>query len=152
MRWRRNWFSNFLPFDKPFVYLGISYPTVEHYYQAMKTLDKKDRKRISLCSTPGQAKKLGNQVHLRKFWDSHKLAYMETALKYKFNEGTTWHKKLIESSGDLIEWNCWHDNYWGNCYCPKCISIRGQNYLGIILMKLRSQLKRKLRSQLKRRK
>jgi len=142
MKTKRNWFSNFLPFDKPLVHQDISYPTVEHYYQAMKTFDLEYRKRISLCSTPGQAKKLGRKAVLRKDWEKKKVNIMEQALKYKFNEGTTWHKRLTESVGDLIEWNYWHDNFWGNCYCPKCFSIQGENWLGIILMKLRDEFKR----------
>ena len=40
----------------------------------------------------------------------------------------------------LIEGNYWHDNYWGNCLCPKCKEIEGQNQLGKILMKVRSTL------------
>jgi predicted NAD-dependent protein-ADP-ribosyltransferase YbiA (DUF1768 family) len=32
----KNWFSNMLPMDQPYVYQGVSYRTTEHFYQAMK--------------------------------------------------------------------------------------------------------------------
>ena len=32
----RNWFSNMMPLDKPFVYAGIEFRTVENFYQVMK--------------------------------------------------------------------------------------------------------------------
>lgn len=139
-----NWFSNFLPFDEPLIHRDISYPTVEHYFQAMKTTRKHWRKAIANCSTPGKAKRMGRKAPLREHWDQLKLKHMELALQYKFKRGTTWHKKLIKSKGDLIEWNYWHDNFWGNCVCKKCRLIRSEpkNMLGVLLMKLRVKLLR----------
>jgi predicted NAD-dependent protein-ADP-ribosyltransferase YbiA (DUF1768 family) len=43
--------SNFYP--SPFTVDGIYYPTVEHYFQAMKTLNVEKRKEIAAASTPG---------------------------------------------------------------------------------------------------
>lgn len=32
----------------------------------------------------------------------------------------------------------WHDNTWGDCSCPKCKNITGQNLLGKALMEVRA--------------
>jgi ribA/ribD-fused uncharacterized protein len=133
-----NWFSNFLPFDEPLVYQGIEYSTPEHYYQAMKTHDVEMRQKIAM-ETPGRAKRLGAKVILRSDWDAIKLQVMETALRYKFAPGTSWHKKL-EATGDeeIVEWNNWHDKIWGRCVCSGC-NRQGENLLGKLLMKLRTE-------------
>ena len=46
----------------------IDYPTVEHAYQASKTDDLEERKRIAKLSTPGQAKKAGRKVNCLGDW------------------------------------------------------------------------------------
>ena len=38
---------------------GKEYPTVEHYFQAMKTLDSKKRELIRLAESPRKAKRIG---------------------------------------------------------------------------------------------
>ena len=49
MAWIRNWFSNMLNMDHPYIEDGISYRTSEHYYQAQKIpeLEKHLRKELS---------------------------------------------------------------------------------------------------------
>ena len=36
-----------------------------------------------------------------------------------------------------------HDNEYGNCICPKCAEIEGENKLGKILMRVRTELREK---------
>ena len=134
-----NWFSNFKPFEIPLKYQGLVYKTPEHFYQALKTLNKKEREDICYSSTPGQAKRLGRKCKVRADWEIIKLRVMENALRYKFQPGTKWNKMLKESKGEIVEWNTWHDNFWGNCTCSKCVNIKGKNHLGKILMKLREE-------------
>ena len=55
--------SNF--YESPMTIQGITYPTNEHFFQAMKTLDPSERKKIASAQTPGRAKRLGRQVKLR---------------------------------------------------------------------------------------
>ena len=50
------------------------------------------------------------------------------------------HRLLSTSNATLVEGNWWHDNFWGDCYCPKCKGIPGANTLGRLLMELRSKL------------
>ena len=130
--------SNFYP--SPFTHDGITYPTNEHFFQAMKTLDIAERKAIAAAETPGKAKRMGRQVQLRPDWEKVKLYYMELGLKLKFQDPEL-AKKLIETGDEeLIEGNWWHDNTWGSCYCVKCSRIAGRNLLGMLLMELRKEL------------
>ena len=131
--------SNF--FYAPFVYDGIIYPTNEHFFQAMKTLDQEKRKQIAEAKTPGAAKRMGRQVQLREDWEEVKYAAMRVGVERKFDAHPGLAEKLI-ATGDaiLIEGNSWHDNTWGSCFCPKCAAIAGKNWLGEILMERRKEL------------
>ena len=131
--------SNF--FYAPFVYDGIIYPTNEHFFQAMKTLDQEKRKQIAEAKTPGAAKRMGRQVQLREDWEEVKYTAMRVGVERKFDAHPGIAEKLI-ATGDaiLIEGNSWHDNTWGSCFCPKCAAIAGKNWLGEILMERRKEL------------
>ena len=115
---------------------GIEWKTSEHYYQASKTNDLKQKKLIMMCDTPGRAKSIG--CNLKNNWNTIKMSVMYNALKMKFNQNLDIQKKL-RSTFDykLVEGNYWHDNYWGNCFCDKCKKITGKNYLGTLLMIIR---------------
>lgn len=119
---------------------GIIYPTNEHYFQAMKTLDISERKKIASALTPGEAKRLGRFVNLRADWEKVKFEVMEKGLHLKFADPKL-AKKLIETyPAELIEGTWWHDQIWGDCYCEKHKDIPGQNNLGKLLMKIRAGL------------
>ncbi|MCT4574179.1 NADAR family protein, partial [Bacillus thuringiensis] len=59
--------SNFWPC--PIVWEGREAPTVEHHYNAAKTLNESERESVYACSTPGKAKRAGQRVTLRPGWD-----------------------------------------------------------------------------------
>lgn len=117
--------------------------TVEHAYQAMKAKDSRERMIIASCRTPGLAKRLGRQTPLREDWEDIKIKVMEACLRKKFSRPEMERKLLETGSQELVEGNYWHDNFWGNCSCPRCALIEGQNHLGRLLMKIRDE-KRKL--------
>lgn len=126
--------SNF--YDSPIVHEGIRYPTVEHYYQAMKTEDLQVRKRISRLPHPAMAKKFGRTVELRKDWENVKLDVMRDGLLLKFSTHENLRKLLLETGvAKLVEGNTWGDIYWGVC------RGRGQNHLGRLLMQVRTVLR-----------
>ena len=127
--------SNF--YDSPIEKDGIVYPTNEHFFQAMKTLDNEERKRIAAAETPGKAKRMGRSVKLRPDWEQSKSQIMKEGLTLKF----LCHKDLAEklvATGDvwLIEGNWWGDTYWGVCNCV------GHNMLGNLLMEIRRDLRK----------
>jgi ribA/ribD-fused uncharacterized protein len=133
--------SNFYP--SPIVIDGVAYPTVEHYYQAMKTENTEERRKIINALTPGIAKKLGRSVELRKDWEFLKVFLMYRGIIRKFTSHKDICDKLIATgTALLVEGNYWHDNFWGDCHCNSkiiCLSA-GKNFLGKILMDVRTSL------------
>ena len=113
------------------------YPTVEHAFQAVKTLDENQRETIRLSPTPGKAKRLGRKVVLRNNWEIIKEKVMLELVNRKFKDSTL--RQLLIDTGDatLVEGNTFHDNFWGNCTCSKCQHKPGKNMLGHILMRVR---------------
>jgi ribA/ribD-fused uncharacterized protein len=124
---------------------GIVYPSGEHAYNAGKTLDRAARCRIACAPTPKQAKKLGRRLELRPGWENiARYDVMWDVLWAKFAQHPRYAAGLL-STGDalLVEGNNWHDNQWGCCICPKekC-AAPGKNNLGLMLMDLRTELRR----------
>jgi ribA/ribD-fused uncharacterized protein len=121
----------------------VSWATVEHAYQAAKTHDEDVKEMIRLASTPGKAKKLGNDrkiTIMRTDWDDIKDDVMLDLLRIKFKD--TWMREHLMETDDatLIEGNTWHDQYWGDCYCLKHAMKPGLNRLGVLLMQVRDEV------------
>lgn len=130
--------SNFFP--SPFTVAGITYPTVEHWFQAWKCEDEDEALAVASAGSPGEAKKMGRRCRLRSDWEEIKVDIMRMGLKYKFQDPKL--RKMLLDTGDeeLIEGNFWHDNTWGDCQCAKCQNTPGRNMLGMLLMELRKEL------------
>jgi ribA/ribD-fused uncharacterized protein len=126
------WLSNFWP--SPIELDGATYPTVEHAFQAAKTLDLEAREPIRQTTSPGQAKRLGRKVLLRPDWEQVKVEIMRGLLRKKFADPSL--AALLRATGDreLIEGNTWNDRFWGVCRGA------GKNWLGRLLMEIRSEL------------
>ena len=131
-------FSNFYPARVRFD--GVVYPTVEHAFQAAKTLDPTWRQVMREASTAGIAKRYGRQVPLRDDWEEVKCDIMLDLLRQKFASSIL--NATLRATGDqlLIEGNTWHDNFWGSCLCARC-GNRGENHLGKLLMQVRAELR-----------
>ena len=132
--------SNFA--HRPITIKGKTWVTVEHIFQAAKTLDEDMREQIRIASTPGIAKQMGRKVHLRSDWEQIKQDVMLKSVRLKFRQYPGLKEHLLSTKDAiLIEGNKWHDNTWGDCQCPKCQKIEGENLLGQILMQVREELK-----------
>ena len=129
--------SNF--YNASCIFEGKLYPTVEHAFQAAKSLDHAERDWIAAAGSPGLAKRLGRRINLRPDWEKVKFDVMEECLRSKFADPVLKQKLLATGDEELVEGNYWHDNTWGNCSCEKCKDIVGRNMLGNILMKLRTE-------------
>lgn len=147
-RGRFGFLSNFYPCK--IEHNGITYPSVEHYYVALKvnTLQFIDgqyytapdfRELIAKITDAGDVKKIGKRIKIRSDWDEKKLRFMEWGVREKFKDLKLGQMLLETSDLELIEGNSWHDVFWGCCNCPKC-SGDGENNLGKILMKIREEL------------
>lgn len=115
-----------------------TYPTLEHAFQAAKTLDDRERFNIYQASTPGRAKRLGRRVTLRQDWNEIRYDIMYDLVYNKFIDHEMMVALLNTGDADIIEGNSWHDNYWGVCMCGRCNT--GINQLGNILMDVREEL------------
>lgn len=124
--------SNFAPINLD--YCGIRYPSVEHAFQALKSLDDEERRRIAAAPTPGVAKRLGRNLKLRPDWESIKLDVMHQLLRMKFEDTSYALKLLMTYDEPLEEGNTWGDTYWGT------VKGKGENHLGKLLMKVRTEV------------
>lgn len=138
------WLSNFWPC--PVTYEGMTYRTVEHAYQAAKSVDINTRQKLQACPSPGAAKKMGRSVVVREDWITVRQIIMKDLLREKFRHGdgpegrVLWMLLRNTEEAPLVEENCWHDNFWGSCTCEKC-GNKGGNWLGILLMQVREEVR-----------
>jgi len=125
---------------------GVSYGSVEAAFQAAKCAELEERSPFSDCS-PSEAKRMGRRCKLRPDWEWARLSVMETLVWQKFQNDPGLKRRLLETGdAELVEGNRWHDNFWGDCKCPKCAFVQGENRLGVILMNVRSKLRRMQRA------
>lgn len=116
-------------------YEGIIFSSAEAAFQAAKCADKDEM--YSFIGLNGyEAKRKGRTVKLRKDWNDKRVEIMYDIVKSKFTLNPSLRIKLL-NTGDkkLIEGNTWGDTFWGVC------NGVGKNYLGKILMKVRSELR-----------
>lgn len=148
MEWASNMYESPLVFDgtinnlqqiyPQFKFDGLTYASSEHLFQALKATNDKDKEFIRNAKTPQDSKKNGRAVFIRMDWESVKVDAMRVSLYLKFYHKTELIEKLIET-GDryLEETNWWNDTFWGVYYKTG----KGENWLGRLLMELRSHLK-----------
>ncbi|MEA2735214.1 MAG: hypothetical protein QOE14_1665, partial [Humisphaera sp.] len=114
-----------------------TYPSSEHAYQAAKTLDVAERKKIAATTSPADAKRAGRALKLRDDWETAKFDVMERCVRDKFTRHPDLRQKLLATGdAELIEGNTWGDRVWG------VYQGEGANHLGRILMKVRAELRR----------
>jgi len=120
---------------------GFEWPSVEHYYQAMKYSDEKYREQIRTATYPADAAKLGkSKKHgRRKDWDKVKETYMTRGTYIKCRTHPEVAKALL-ATGDLpIMETSQYDYYWG---CGR--DMRGNNVYGKVLMSVREKLRQEM--------
>lgn len=113
----------------------VHWRSVEHLYQATKSLDPFTVELTREAPTPGMAKKMGRETKLRSDWEQVKLEVMREALGWKFTPGSC-EAAYLKSTQDwvLVEGNWWGDRFWGQ------VDGVGANWLGWLLMAQRSFL------------
>ena len=129
--------SNFYP--SPITRDGITYPTIEHFFQAHKTEWIEEHLHIAECESPGEAKALGRSIELRDDWEEVKYQVMFTGVMLKFLSQQSLGQKLTDTgNAHLYEGNHWGDTTWGVIWDSSKQEWVGQNWLGEILMDVRS--------------
>lgn len=124
-----NFLSNM--YECPIVYHGIKYRCAEAAFQAQKDLSRFNE--FIPLSGP-EAKYLGKKVKLRPDWNEVKLNIMYNIVRNKFKQNPELAQRLKNISGPITEENTWNDTFWGVC------NGTGNNYLGKILTKIRSEI------------
>lgn len=118
-------------------YEGIKYPTTEHAYQAAKFDDPEIKMQIASLPSPLAAKQAGKLSIVSDDWRAKSLQVMYDVCKLKFEQPKFRDRLLATGDAELVEGNTWGDDFWGMC------NGQGSNYLGRILMKIRSEIKTK---------
>lgn len=114
----------------------LTFPSVEHAYQAAKW-PINQRMPFVEC-TSGYAKKLGRMApnFNAKKWNKNKVELMRFLVFQKFEKNPELRKMLCTMEGyKLSERNSWGDTFWGTNETGE-----GENQLGQILMNVRDKL------------
>ena len=120
---------------------GVTYPTVEHAFQAAKSVLPKQRERIRLLKNPAWARQTGRSKSfpVRDGWSGMKVGVMLGLLRQKFADPRRASQLLATGGRELIEGNWWGDSFWGMCQDADGRWV-GENQLGRLLMQVRSEL------------
>ncbi|KAH0467846.1 hypothetical protein IEQ34_002879 [Dendrobium chrysotoxum] len=122
------------------------WPTVEHYYQAQKFLGVDNPlakgliEQIKCTRSPEEAARIGRKVQreqpelVHPDWDTVKIDVMYRGLRCKFSMHPHLNSLLRSTAGFVLVEASPHDLFWGGGR-----EGEGLNYLGRLLMKLRSE-------------
>lgn len=142
-------FSNFSPHPIQMPEEGGHYTTwssVEHYYQAHKFFGVQDPvaqecfEAIKSAKSPEEAARIGRKMQrqrpdlVRSDWEAAKIDVMYRALKCKFSIYPHLNSMLLSTVGSILVEGSPHDLFWGGGRDGE-----GLNYLGRLLMQLRSE-------------
>ncbi|XP_068640393.1 riboflavin biosynthesis protein PYRR, chloroplastic isoform X1 [Aristolochia californica] len=142
-------FSNFSPHplqmpDENGEYM--TWTSIEHYYQAQKFLGvenplaRETMEKIKSAKSPEEAARMGRTIQMkhpnlvRSDWDIVKIDVMYRALKCKFSIYPHLNSMLLRTAGSVLVEASPHDLFWGGGR-----EGEGLNYLGRLLMQLRSE-------------
>jgi ribA/ribD-fused uncharacterized protein len=122
---------------------GLAWPSVEHYYQAMKfqETDPEYFEKIRQASTAKAARKLGRSrfKKIRKDWREVRRVVMTRAVYTKCRSHNEVSEQLLSSNERKILENSQYDYYWG---CGR--DRLADNVYGHVLMDVRAKLNEEL--------
>jgi predicted NAD-dependent protein-ADP-ribosyltransferase YbiA (DUF1768 family) len=137
----------FLSNDHPceIMFDGLTYPSVTHAFAAARTDDPEVREQIRNLLDAATVRSFVKRIPETTFFKGHQLEIMTQLLQSKFFDSVPLAQKLHETA----DWPLIHltqrdgtftrgDEYWG--VVKTTGGFRGQNWLGHILMALRSQI------------
>jgi len=129
-------FSNFASF--PILIDGKIWPTSEHYFQGQKFPGTAHEEAIRAEVSPMVAARMGRDRKrpLRPDWEEVKDHLMLEAVRAKFAQHPDLQAQLLATQDALIIEHTANDSYWGDGGDGS-----GRNMLGIILMRVREELK-----------
>ena len=128
------WLSNFAPVE--IEYEGRTYPSLEHAYQAARSIDPSWKDYCASGVSSGNVKRKSKNIIYSADWMEVRVAVMKELCIKKYADPDYKAKLLATGSLEIIEGNTWGDTFWG-------VDIRtgeGLNILGKIIMEIRSSL------------
>lgn len=133
--------SNFAPY--PIRLDGQQWRTSEHYFQAQKFEDARDREEVRSAKTPAEAARRGRdrKRKLRRDWESRRDLVMRAAVEAKFRQHADLATRLLATGTAKLVEHTDADSYWGDGGDGS-----GSNRLGIILMEVRTLLAKEAES------
>jgi ribA/ribD-fused uncharacterized protein len=116
---------------------GVEWPSVEHYFQAMKFVDDVYREKIRQAPHPQSARKLGRRrlKKIRSDWSQVKDVIMTRGVYIRCRAYPNLAEQLLATGDRQLMENSQYDYYWG---CGR--DRRGNNAYGKVLMSVRSKL------------
>jgi ribA/ribD-fused uncharacterized protein len=116
----------------------LEWPSVEHYYQAMKFEAPDLVESIRQAKSPTEAASLAkkNKRHIRKEWKKRKQTVMTRAVYIKCRTHPEVSEALLKTGDTMIVENSQFDYYWG---CGR--DGRGDNVYGKVLMDVREKVR-----------
>ena len=117
---------------------GAEWPSVEHYFQALKFEDDDYREKIRQAANPARARRLGRTrlKKIRQDWPKIKMVVMTRGVYIKCRSWPDIAQKLLDSHPRKLIENSQYDYCWG---CGR--DRRGDNAYGNVLMNVRDKLR-----------
>lgn len=129
-------FSNFAPYEVKL--RGKTWPTTEHFFQAMKFDDRKHQEEVRKANNPMLAARMGRdrKRKLRRDWERVKIGIMRECVEAKFRQHDELRVLLLGTGDALLVEHTDNDDFWGDGGDGS-----GKNELGRILMAVREVLR-----------
>ena len=117
---------------------GVEWPSVEHYFQAMKYEDAIYREAIRKAEHPSKARRLGRSrlKKIRADWKRIRRVVMTRGVYTKCRTHPEVADRLLSTGESTLVENSNYDYFWG---CGR--DRRGHTYYGKVLMDVRSKLR-----------
>ncbi|MDX1733701.1 MAG: NADAR family protein [Halioglobus sp.] len=121
---------------------GFHWPSVEHYFQGMKSEDAAFRSRVAAAAHPREARRLGRnrRVKLRKDWKQLRRVIMTRAVYTKCKTHPEVAEALLATGDNPLVAQDAYDYFWG---CGR--DGRGYNTYGAVLTDVRNKLREEQR-------
>lgn len=121
-----------------FWHKGHLFKSSEHAYQALKMKSDVSRLKVIQAETAAMAKKLGRRCSMQAGWESNKVNIMHQVLRAKFDQCEKARKVLLGTGDAKLLERSPRDKFWG---------YKGKNMLGVLLMKVREEIRKEERNE-----